>query len=572
MALVRNAVPRLAKGLLFAYAHTADASPRKDFPPVIEFRFVTRRLALKAALGASMLPFMGGLSVAQEPPAAPPAPPPAPAPEAAPAPPQPFDFEALSARMAERAKAPYQTPQEVPQELLDLTYDELRSIRFRPDHALWREQPVNFQLHAFYPGFLFRTAVHLFVGDGTTFQPANFGPADFSYDPPLDPARFQNIPLPGIAGFRIHSPLERPDYFDELVTFLGASYFRALGMGSRYGLSARGIAINTATGTPEEFPSFTAFYVTTPKPGDKHVSIMAELDSPSLTGAYAFRIEPGPQTVMDVTCRLYFRNAVERLGVAPLTSMFHFGENDPPDRDDFRPEVHDSDGLVIERSNGERFWRPLKNPKQLSLSVIGETSPRAFGLLQRDRDFSHYEDLESRYDLRPSLMIEPVGEWGKGSVLLVEIPTDLETNDNIAAFWVPENAPQPGSTYEFRYRMSWGMHSQETDGLAYVTGTYAGLGGNSGSSDPVNTRRFAVNFAGGTLANLPNDARPDPVVSLSDNARLHFTNVDRLPDGGWRLTVELERTDSGPVEISGKLSMLQRIQTETWLYQWTEEQ
>jgi glucans biosynthesis protein len=537
---------------------------------------LSRRAALKMSIaGIALAAGAGRDAFAQDPaplptPPAPPPAPPAQAPSENASVVENFDFESFSAMMRRRSETPYADNRPpLPDVLANLTYDEHRAIRYRPDRALWRDEPVNFQLQAFSPGFLIKDTTRLFVGDGKRFELRNFTGADFEYRAPLDPSVFQTIGLPGIAGFRLHYPLERPDYFDELITFLGASYFRALGMGTRYGLSARGIAINTATGTPEEFPRFSSFYIVHPEPGSKTIRLFAELDSPSLTGAYAFTITPGQQTVMDVTARLYFRNAVDRLGVAPLTSMFTFGENDRRNRDDFRPEVHDSDGLSIQRRNGERLWRPLKNPGELALSYFQEVSPAAFGLVQRDRDFSHYEDVEARYDLRPSLLIEPLGDWGQGMVELVEIPTDSEANDNIVAFWVPERRPEAGSQYEFRYRMHWGLETEAADGQARVTSTLGGVGGNAAETEKTNTRRFAINFTGGTAANLPLGTTIESIIDLPPNAKLVDSHLDRLPDGGWRLSMEFEKLDAAPAELRAKLSMLQRIISETWLYQWT---
>ncbi|GGE17197.1 glucans biosynthesis protein G [Aureimonas endophytica] len=537
---------------------------------------LSRRAALKAGLAGAALLAGGRYGFAQDPQAEPPAAPPAPAavPGAAPNADgtvvENFDFESFSAMMRRRASQPFvETPIQLPDLLAKLSYDEHRAIRFIPDHALWRSDPANFQLQAFYPGAQARDLTRIFVGDGKRFQLQTFTGADFEYRAPLDPTKFQNLVLPGIAGFRLHYPLQRPDYFDELVTFLGASYFRALGMNTRYGLSARGLAINTATQTPEEFPRFSAFYIVKPGPGENDIRIFAELDSASLTGAYAFTISPGPQTVMEVTARLYFRNAVDRLGVAPLTSMFTFGENDRRLRDDFRPEVHDNDGLSIHRRNGERLWRPLRNPEALALSYFQEASPVAFGLLQRDRDFSHYEDTESRYEVRPSLMIEPIGDWGKGMIELVEIPTKAEINDNIVAFWVPEKRPEAGSQYEFRYRMRWGLAAEAPYILAQVQGTFGGPGGNPAEEKPSDTKLFAINFEGGTIASLPLDTKLDPIVDVPDSAELVHVALDRLPSGGWRMAIELRRKSDVPVELRAKLSMSQRIVSETWLYQWT---
>lgn len=528
--------------------------------------FASRRTALKTGVALTLAALLPRPGLAQETEAPTP---PAQQPATVGAPDAPFTFDELAARMQQRAGESYSAPaNDLPQEILDLNYDEHRAIRFRPDHALWRAEPVEFHLQAFYPGWVFKETTKVFVGQNGVYNRHDFAPSDFEYRPPLDPSKFQDLPLDGVAGFRIHAPIERPDYFDELVTFLGASYFRALGTGTRYGLSARGLAINTATSETEEFPRFSAFYIDAPKPGDARIRLMAELDSPSLTGAYSFLITPGPQTMIDVTSRLFFRTDVNRVGIAPLTSMYTFGENDRFGRDDFRPEVHDSDGLCIRRADGEKLWRPLKNPENLAMSYFQETSPRGFGLLQRDRDFSHYEDIEARYELRPSLMIEPLGDWGKGTVELVEIPTDSEANDNIVAFWVPEAKAEAGGAMEFSYRMHWGLDVEPEDNQAKVTGTFIGVGGNAADAD-LSTHRIAINFEGGSIAKLPADAQIEPLIDVPDNTRLIHSGIARLPNGGWRVALELEKTDSQPAELRVKLSMLQRIVSETWLYQWT---
>ncbi|MEN3792732.1 glucan biosynthesis protein G [Fulvimarina sp. MAC3] len=483
-------------------------------------------------------------------------------------------FDKLSERMAEKAKQPHSEPApSLPQIVQDLSYDQHRAIAYRPDHALWRAEPVDFHLQAFYPGWVFKDTATVSIGRDGHYQPHIFRADDFEYRPPLNPADFDDLNFPGVAGFRIHAPLERPDYFDELVTFLGASYFRALGMGTRYGLSARGLAINTATSEqPEEFPRFTAFYIDAPKPGEHSIRLMAELDSPSVAGAYEFVITPGPQTVMTCRQRLYFRETVARLGIAPLTSMYTFGENDRADHDDFRPEVHDSDGLFIERENGEQFWRPLQNPEELALSFIGETNPKSYGLLQRDRSFESYQDTEARYELRPSLLIEPIGKWGSGTVELIEIPTATETNDNIVAFWIPEERAEAGSSMEFSYRMRWGLDVEPPQDRARVSSTLSGIGGNAADTDQEQTtRRMVVNFEGGPAADLPDNAKVEPEIEVTSAGRLLNSAVVRLPDGGWRVSLELERVEERPVELRVRLTMLRRSISETWIYQWTRE-
>lgn len=529
---------------------------------------ITRRQALGGGFAAMLFPFSSSFAASESNNGG------APANSADAASKEPLTFDRLSEKMAEKAKQPYAEPTStLPEIVRDLSYDQHRAIAYRPDHALWRAEPVNFHLQAFYPGWVFDDTATVSIGRDGRYAPHIFHADDFEYRPPLNPAEFDDIDFPGVAGFRIHAPLERPDYFDELVTFLGASYFRALGMGTRYGLSARGLAINTATSEEtEEFPRFTAFYIDAPKPGENSIRLMAELDSPSVAGAYEFVITPGPETIMTCRQRLYFRETVARLGIAPLTSMFTFGENDRADHDDFRPEVHDSDGLFIERANGEQFWRPLHNPKQLALSFIGETNPKSFGLLQRDRSFESYQDTESRYELRPSLLIEPIGEWGSGVIELVEIPTATETNDNIVAFWIPEQRAEAGSSMEFAYHMRWGLDVEPAQDRARVISTLSGIGGNAADTDEEQTtRRIVVNFGGGPAADLPDGAKVEPEIEVTSAGRLLNSAVVRLPDGGWRVALEIERVEERPVELRVGLTMLQRSISETWIYQWTTE-
>ena len=249
----------------------------------------------------------------------------------------------------------------------------------------------------------------------------------------------------GFAGFRIHYPINKPDYHDEVAVFVGASYFRAVGQRMNYGLSARGLAIDTVLPSGEEFPYFRKFWIHEPQPDAKEISLYALLDGPSVAGAYHFVIHPGKETVIDVKLTLFLRKPVAKLGIAPMTSMFHHGENSYAKvMDDFRPEIHDSDGLMIATATGEWIWRPLVNPKTLLVNSFQVNNPAGFGLSQRDLDFDHYQDLESNYENRPSLWISPVGNWGEGRVELIQIPTDKEVYDNIVAFFVPSKLPEKG--------------------------------------------------------------------------------------------------------------------------------
>jgi glucans biosynthesis protein len=355
----------------------------------------------------------------------------------------------------------------------------------------------------------------------------------------------------GYAGFRVLYPINKADKQDEIMTMLGASYFRVVGKGHVYGLSARGMALDTALPSGEEFPRFREFWIQQPKPGDKHLVIFALLDSPRATGAYRLTLRPGSDTIVDVKAQMYLRDKVGKLGIAPLTSMYLFGANQPSKVLNYRRELHDSSGLAIHAGNGEWIWRPLNNPKHLAVSNFSVENPRGFGLLQRGRDFSHYEDLDDRYDKRPSAWIEPKGDWGKGTVDLVEIPTADETNDNIVAFWNPEKLPEPGQPLDVAYRMHWTMDeaSIHAPDSAWVKQTLRSTGDVKQSNlirQPDGSVAYLVDFEGPSLAALPADAEVRSQVSVGDNAELVENSVRYNPETkGWRLTLRMKIKDPG---------------------------
>lgn len=494
---------------------------------------------------------------------------PAPAPAA---PQQPFSFDALSAEMQGLAAQAPQTLTLPESFLSGLGYDDYRLIRFNPERARFADSPdAQFQLHAFHMGWLFKEPVLLFeVADGMA-TPMTFGTDDFIYERQARDHVPEHVELPGVAGFRLHNPLNRPDIFDELIAFQGASYFRALGRGSAYGLSARGLAINTGLAVAEEFPRFTRFWIERPQPGAQTITVHAAMESASLTGAYRFVISPGAETAVEVTARLYFRKDVEQLGVAPLTSMFLFAERNRTKFDDFRPQVHDSDGLGITRADGDIIWRPLANPSRLASSYFVEQAPRSFGLYQRDRDFANYQDAAAHYEKRPSCVVEPIGDWGRGAVRLVEIPSDLEVNDNIVAFWVPEAPARAGESREFAYRLRWGaLEPDSRDDRAHVLETRAGAGGVSGVENTTGTRKFVIDFKGGLLGNLPGEAVEDlTVIATAANGKIETQTLTQIWGTDiWRLVLDVAADGDKPVELSAHVAGYDRKLTETWLYQW----
>ena len=496
------------------------------------------------------------------------APPPAPEPgEAAteigpPPAPKPFEFADVEAKARELAAHDYTRDDvDIPEFLSNLNYDQYRDIRYKADKSLWRDEGLPFQIQAFHRGFIFKDRVRINVVEHGSSTRIGYSPDLFDYGKNQFPAM-----LPedlGFAGIRIHFPLKHDDTFDEIVVFLGASYFRAVGLGQAYGLSARGLAIDTGLGKAEEFPIFREFWVEKPEQDANSLTVYALLDSRSVAGAYRFVIRPGLDLAMDVQSRLFFRQSVERLGVAPLTSMFLRGENTDRFMDDFRPEVHDSDGLLIGKSTGEWVWRPLNNPRQLRISVFSDTKPSGFGLMSRDRDFDHYQDLEAEYHRRPSAWVEPVGDWGAGGIYLIEIPSDAEKYDNIVAFWMPDEPIVEGKTLSFDYRLHFVMQEFTAPSGGKVVSTRVGAAEGHGSK-----RKFVVDFTSPMLKLMSPKAAV--VAEVSAVGKISNTVVQKNVEAGtWRLSFDLEpEKGRNPTELRAILRSGRDILTESWVYQW----
>lgn len=484
----------------------------------------------------------------------------------------PFSFEALIETMRQRAAEPYAAPAKAEGFFTALDYDDYQRIQFDPDRARWGDgEGGRFRVNAFHLGWLFEEPVALHeVRDGQA-RPMHFSTDDFLYHEPLELEIPEHREMPGVAGVRLNAPLNRADIHDEVVAFLGASYFRALGRGNRYGLSARGLAVNTGLPEGEEFPRFEAFWLERPDPHATGTVICAALSSPSVTGAFRFTVMPGDPTRMDVETHLFLREEVAQLGLAPLTSMFLFGGADRGGFDDFRPAVHDSEALLME-AGGQRIWRPLKNPSRLANSYFEADNPRAFGLVQRSRDFDDYLDAQARYDLRPSLVIRPRGEWGSGKLRLVEIPTERETNDNVVAFWVPEGGFAAGQEISLSYTMEWGEGpGEDSPDLAIVRRSSAGHGGVAGLEPAEDRRKFVIDFEGGLLGELPDDAEVAPVVRVN-GGEAHEVVLSRVEGlRSWRLVIELAPGSEEIAEITAHLEGYGQVLSETWAYQWMRD-
>jgi glucans biosynthesis protein len=415
----------------------------------------------------------------------------------------------------------------------------------------------------FHEGLYYNYPVRLHEVSAAGVRDIRFDPDLFDYGTNhLDPKALRGL---GYAGFRVHYAINTPKYKDEVLVFAGASYFRALGKGQRYGISARGLAIDTALMSGEEFPRFTEFWIERPDAQARELRLYALLDSPRASGAYRFVLKPGVDTVLDVRVQLYLRQNVAKLGLAPLTSMYYFGENDRTGIDDFRPEVHDSDGLAVEAGTGEWIWRPLVNPRRLLVTSFAVTNPLGFGLSQRDRGFSDYEDLESRYETRPSVWVEPKGRWGAGRIELVQIPTPDETNDNIVAYFVPDVPPQPQEPYAFEYRLLWQKDNETLPALAHVTQTRRGHGYVRKPDDSI---ALMIDFDGAVLRKLPRDAPVRGVVNADANIDVVEANAYHNDvTGGWRLALRIRRQDDKkPGELRAFLRNGGTTLSETWSY------
>ncbi len=479
-----------------------------------------------------------------------------------------FGFDHVVNRAREIAAVAYEPGPNLPEPLSRLDFDAWRDIRFRPERALLAQSGSPFRMQMFHPGFLFtRPVVVNVVRDGVA-TPVPYSANLFDYGR----VKFEK-PLPvnlGFAGFRLHYPLNDPRIFDELISFIGASYFRVLGREQRYGLSARGLSIGA--GVPgEEFPMFREFWVEAPAANAERVTIYALLDSPSVTGAYRFHVYPDVDAVVDVGATLFPRKPIDKLGLAPLTSMFFTGENDRRFHDDFRTELHDSDGLMIHSGTGEWIWRPLRNPRQQAISSFVERNVRGFGLMQRDRVFEHYQDLDLNYELRPSYWIEPQGDWGEGVVELIEIPTTDETNDNIVALWAPKVPLEPGRAFSFGYKLTAMLDSSDLHPGGRIINTYQAKPKALGSGEPVNAgaRRFIVDFAGGDLDyHLKQPEKVEIVPSIAYGRIDRAFIVPNPKTKGFRAFIDIVVEPGQLAEMRAFLKSGDKTLTETWSYPW----
>ena len=479
-----------------------------------------------------------------------------------------FSYEGLIDRAAEDAKRPYRdTRVPVPDYWRTISFDDYRKINFDGDRAVWKGE-ADFEIQLFHLGLYFERAVKINQIAGGAVSPIAYAPDLFTFGT-LEP----DVPMPdiGFSGFRVHYPLNTPAYKDEFAVFQGASYFRLIGRDQGYGQSCRGLAIDTALPSGEEFPYFSEFWLEKPEPAAGQLRLYARLDSPSCTGVFRFVIHPRTEAQMDVRARIFMREPVDKLGVAPLTSMFLFGENSERRFDDFRPEVHDTDGLMVHAGSGEWIWRPLAERSDLTISSYATTDPRGFGLVQRDRDFTQYQDLEARYHERPSIWIQPLGGWGEGRVELVEIPSESEIHDNIVAYWVPAEPVRAGDDLEFVYLISAFTENPQRPPGGRAEATRIGTAARPGSTEEVDAdaRLVVIDFSGGDLPHLQ-ASQPVEAVANTSVGRVSPAICQKNPHtGGWRAFFDFFPEGAQSADLRCYLRMREHALTETWSYLWT---
>jgi periplasmic glucans biosynthesis protein len=511
-----------------------------------------RRLVLKAvggwAMAAEMFRWVSSSSEAL----AQAAPPPADAGEAI----GPDHVQKLAQQLATR---PFVKPKmDVPDPFNKLTVEQYREIRFRREQAAWRGDKLDYELQMFPMGWLYDAPVELWLVDGGRGRQLRADGTLFTVGVAGAP---QAAPF-GFSGFRVHGPINRSDYLDEYVLFQGASYFRAVGRGQNYGMSARGLAINTARPGGEEIPMFRGFWIEKPKPGAAELVVHALLDSPSVTGAYRFGVQPGAATILDVDVTLYPRRELTYVGFAPLNSMFLTGAAHRRIQGDIRPAVHDSEGLAILNGRGERIWRPLTNPKKLQTSAFVDKDPKGFGLSQRDRSFASYEDIDARYERRPTVWVETKGAWGDGAIELLEIPVEEEIHDNVTVFWRPAKPIEVDKPFKIAYKLHWADAVPVAWTGARVRKTRIGAVNKKGLIP------FAIDFDGPALK----EGKELPVADVTaTGGTVQSALVQRHAEiDGLRCTFELAPGTSELVELRLALKSNDQLVSENWLYRWTK--
>ncbi|MDX8352497.1 glucan biosynthesis protein G [Cognatiyoonia sp. IB215182] len=472
----------------------------------------------------------------------------------------PFTPDFVTQRARALSQSAYEEPRRIPEAWTSISYDDYQAIWFDGRNALWNDEAdTPLRMDVFAPGLYFPTPISIAMVENGMAKPLRFDMGVFDKTD-----KFPDLPIDdslGYSGLRLRAELERAGIYQEFTVFQGASYFRAIGTGDIYGASARGLAVDTASPTGEEFPEFREFWLEKPVPGADTFVLHALLDSPSCTGAYRFAITPGAPLVMDVDAHVFARRDIDNIGIAPLTSMFQYDQTNRHRFTDFRPAVHDSDGLQIINGAGETIWRPLANPKELQISAFVDNNPKGFGLMQRARNYSDFADLEALYHRRPGVWIEPKEDWGRGSVALIEIPTPSEIFDNIVCYWRPSGGVERGSENRFSYRLTWGDAPGYGQGLTVLNTMI-------GSAFDNNGMIVLIDFEAG--ATVPDDLNEIDIITQSSAGEVSGGVLQRNPEtGGPRLAFKFYPGEATLIEFRAQLQLADAPLSEVWLYRWT---
>ena len=484
----------------------------------------------------------------------------------------PFGPDTVRNLAKDRAARPYSPPDtRMPAKLATIDYGDYANLHFQADKALWRAEGLPFQVQFFPRGYLYSARIDIFeVSDGRA------RPVAFALDLFNNSGMSRDVFPPdlGFSGFRLHHPLNNKDY-EEFAVFQGASYFRAVGRGEVYGLSARGLSIGS--GAPgEEFPDFRSFWLERPAPNATSVVVQALLDSPAATGAFRFRIRPGDETVFDVEATIYPRRDIANVGLAPMSSMFFLGDVNRFRTGATRSPVHDSQGLEIANGRSERIWRPLDNPPQLQADAFEDQSPKGFGLMQRRRPPD--PDDPQAYPRRPDLWVEPRGRWGPGAVNLVDITTTDANADNVTAFWRPRTPLKAGSTLTIGYRLTWGQTGpQEPDAPRVIESRRSGPQGrhveieyhapDGATLDPASFQSEISTSAGRITAS--SITVPSITAPSITGAPAPGDGASGGPKSVVVLGFDLDPGTAEAADLRAVLTQRGRPASEIWLYRWT---
>ncbi|MDB5649246.1 MAG: opgG [Hyphomicrobiales bacterium] len=518
-------------------------------------------LKLAASTAAVATSVVGPVRIAQaQTPPTPPTPPAGDAPR--PADPAAFDPAAVVDFARALSKRPYKAPvSSLVDPFASLTYDLYVGIKNKPESLIWPNDNVGFAIEPLHRGFIFSAPMDITIVENGVARKLVYSPDQFDFGRLAVPPNLGDI---GFSGFRVLLP--RDGGFSDVAIFQGASFFRARARGQNFGTVARGLSIRTADPRGEEFPAFRSVWIEKPTISGNALVIHAILDSESVTGAYRFTLRPGEATIIDTECTLFARTAVDNVGIATMAGTCVFGPLDRR-RDDIRPAVHEISGLQILNGNGEWLWRPVSNRETLQVSAFIDTNPRGFGFLQRERDFDRFQDDNQHWELRPSLWIEPIGDWGPGDVALVEIPSESEVNDNMVAYWRPKQGLAAGSETYFAYRQFWCWTPPDRPSLAFVAGSRSGRP--PGAQSGARRRRFLVDFSGDIFADPQRSAEVTPNLNASPGAISSVRTFLNRERKSLRVLFDMDAGNETLSELRLVLEAQGKPVSETWLYRWT---